>query len=87
MANPLSVPCAIDTWVKVATAVQYGRMWIANIKPSSYLWTYRETGGAAPTTIDDGMPVTGLEVEIDHSTAIDVYIYARNAAGEVELWL
>jgi hypothetical protein len=73
--------------VKVATAVTYGNVVITNNAPTMYLWTYRETGGVAPTVKGDGVSFSGPEIEINHSSAIDVYIWANTNTGEVEVWL
>jgi len=87
MANPLPVACTKDTWTKIATAVNYGNIVITDNSPRMYLWTYRETGGAAPTVRDDGVSFSGPEIEIDHSSSVDVYVYPTENDGEVEVWL
>jgi hypothetical protein len=87
MADPALVACPADTWTKVATAVTYGKIWIRDTSPTVYRWTYRETGGAAPTVLTDGQMFSGPEGKIDHTTAIDVYIWANNNPGQVEVWL
>lgn len=87
MANPLIVACTLDTWVKVATAVTYGIIQVTKTTTSNYLTTYRMTGDAAPTAVDDGVRLTGPKARISHSAAVDVYVMAQGSVGEVEVWL
>jgi len=84
MANPIFKNCTVNAWTKVATAVTAGMIKVADFSPSAYLETYRMTGEAAPTTEDEGIAMVETEPLIISATAaIDVYLYAKGAAGRV----
>ena len=90
MADPTIVACAVDTWVKVATAVAAGQVHIITTAGSEgenlvYLQTYRTTGGAAPTLKTEGIPLIQLSTPIESSFDIDVYIMATGAAGSIRI--
>jgi len=87
MADPLIVACPAGAWTKIATNVTTGMVHKKLKGPNLYLQTYRDTGGAAPTTIAEGVPVFvgGESAEISASVAIDVYIYPVGAAGSVRV--
>jgi hypothetical protein len=85
MADPLKFTCTANTWVKVADAVSYGNIRVTNTTPF-YLVTYREAGGTAPTATE-GAQLVGPRAKISHDVPIDVYVYAKDAEGEVEVWL
>ncbi len=86
MANPVFVICTVDTWVKVATAVQTGQLWKANTSPD-YFQTYKITGDPAPTTRGEGMALfsNGISEPISSAVLIDVYVYAAGSAGRVRV--
>lgn len=88
MANPVFVDCPANTWTKVATGVVTGLVWKAKTAVK-YLHTYRDTGEAAPTTRDEGMPIFTEEEsnfeEISAAMAIDVYIYPIGDSGRVRV--
>jgi len=85
MANPVSVTCTADTWVKVATNVTSGNIGKQSNLPDKYVRTYKLTGEAAPTDDDEAGPIFTCcdSATIGHSVAIDVYIKAIGAAGAV----
>ncbi|MCK4500842.1 hypothetical protein KAU11_10105, partial [Candidatus Babeliales bacterium] len=84
MADPQVVPCPADAWTKVATSVLTGVIHIHNNKPSLYLQTYRDTGGAAPTNKDDALPFNEPLI-ISDSNGIDVYVRPVDEAGSVRV--
>jgi len=85
MANPTNVTCTADTWTKVATNVVTGVIWKKDSSPD-YLQTYRETGGDAPTNLDDAVKtLEGNSEFISSSDPIDVYIYAVGDDGLVRV--
>jgi hypothetical protein len=76
MANPVSIALTADVWTAVATNVAVGRVRLGN-SSGKYLYTYRETGGAAPThENDNGLAdiVHSNYLEISHSTPVDTYM-------------
>ena len=85
MADPVQAVCTQDTWVKVATNVTAGQVWLKDFSPGSYLQTYVDTGGAAP--VGDGLAIEfiGIMMPISASVGIDVYIKAVGAAGLVRV--
>lgn len=85
MADPAIVACTADTWVKVATNVTTGFVWIADSAPNVYVQTYRDTGGAAPTNDNDAVRMPSPGMPISASAGIDVYIKARKVAGSVRV--
>lgn len=85
MADPVIVACAADTWVKVATNVTTGFVWIMKSGPNVYVQTYRDTGEAAPTDDTDAVKMPPPGMPISASAGIDVYIKARNVAGSVRV--
>lgn len=77
MANPqYPVNLVKGQWNLVATAVQTGIIH-KKLLDCDYYQTYRLTGGAAPTTIDEGVLIfdKSLTEPISNSVAIDVYIW------------
>ena len=87
MADPVLVTCTADAWTKVATNVTAGKVKIVSNDPDQYLETYRDTGGTAPsgTPGEEAILVNGEVVTIGASAGIDVYLYARGAAGRVRV--
>lgn len=80
MANPVLVPTTA-AWAAVATSVTGGVIWLADTRPK-YLYTYRESGDAAPADDTDARIVVSNKIKISHSTPIDVYVRS-NIAGTV----
>ena len=89
MADPVAVPCPANQWTIIAANVEIGIVDKKLKDPNIYLHTYRETGGAAPTDPEEGVPLFEFSSQeaISSSTPIDVYVYARNNAGEVRVSL
>ena len=86
-SNPVIVPCPLDTWVKVATAVKLGTIHRTSSIPEVYIQTFVLTGEAAPTDDTDAalIFVTQVQSDISSDADIDVYIKARGASGEVRV--
>jgi hypothetical protein len=87
MANPITVNCLKNIWVKVATNVKDGQIKRLSKKPSLYLEIYKETGSAAPANTDEGIEIfikNNFE-KISSSNPIDVYIYAVRRNGKVRV--
>lgn len=80
MSNPVLVPTT-TIWSAVATSVTSGVIWLADTRPN-YLYTYRESGDAAPTDDTDARIVVSNKIKISHSTPIDVYVRS-NIEGTV----
>jgi hypothetical protein len=89
MANPTTVAVG-TTWTPVATNVTSGRIKI-NSNVGSIKFTYRETGGTAPTgTTDSGnedMMENKEYLRISHSSPIDVYLLNTKQSVNVTVWL
>lgn len=88
MADPILVEIPKDVWTKVATGVTNGMIHKKASINSVYLQTYRETGGTAPTLIDEGVELfkgNELSEEINMSVPIDVYIRCVGADGKVRV--
>ena len=91
IVNSIAIPK--DTWVKVASGVSSGNVFLQtpvmsdNTSKSMRLtWTYyidsRAAGSAAPTTLATAM---NANVEVSHiikdSASIDVYVYCKGLNG------
>ena len=87
MANPVFFDIPEDEWTKVATSVVTGMVHKVESTPDSYQQTYRLTGEDAPTAESDGVVLfDGMQSEpISSSDSIDVYIWAKGAAGRVRV--
>lgn len=85
MANPIMVPLPKDTWVKVIENVVSAIIHIRNNSPSQYRHTFRTTGDPAPIDDSDSIPIYEHAAEVDTETAVDVYIKAVGADGEVRV--
>lgn len=83
MADPVSIPLAKDTWVKVADNVTTGRLLLKQWQPDKYLKDYRMNGNPAPTNDDTAVFVKAKEIDIGATAAIDVYLKCVDLAGEV----
>ena len=89
MANPVyPVTCTQGQWTKIATAVTIGQIWRME-KKAIYFHTYRLTGEAAPTTINEGAQIFPEEYPvfeiISAHQQIDIYIWCKNADGIVRV--
>ncbi len=87
MANPKFVRLPKNTWACVAASVTSGQVFKADLKPASYISTYRMAGGEKPTAFEEGVEVfltTNYEV-ISAPEAIDVYMMAVGNKGQVRV--
>ena len=82
MADPVLVPCPEGQWTKVATNKTTGTIHVISTAPNKYLQTYRDTGEAAPTTIEEAVPFDSF-LQISASAGIDVYVCASGKAGKI----
>lgn len=89
MGNPIyPVLCPKDQWTLVAENVVTGQIHRKSEKPSIYFHTYRLTGEAAPTTIDEGIKLfmnSVISEPITASSGIDVYIWTTEEDGVVRV--
>lgn len=88
MANdPVIVNIPQNTWVKVATSVKTGMIHKLTKKRAVYLQTYRLTGGAAPTLINEGVEIfeKSNSKDIGATVNIDVYIYCIDNDGSIRV--
>ena len=84
---PVIVPCAADTWVKVATAKTSAVVHKIGLLPGVYKQTFVNTGDAAPT--DDDTAIAAFDgcnsFIFSESTSSDIYIKAVKKAGSVRV--
>lgn len=87
MADPVFVDCPTDEWTKVAENVKVGQIHLITLTPNIYQQTYRDTGGAAPTLVGDGVPAfpDSEPLAISADAPIDVYIWPKGAVGRVRV--
>lgn len=87
MATPVFVTCNKDAWTKVATNVQTGFINKVSTDPNVYLFTYRDTGGGAPTLRTDGVPLfdEGNTAAIQAIAGIDIYVWVDKVDGSVRV--
>jgi hypothetical protein len=89
MANPATVSIGV-TWTLVASNVTTGRVKI-NSTAGTIKFTYRETGGAAPTGDTDSGNEDKMEnkeyLRISHSSPIDVYLLNTQTIVDATVWL
>jgi len=83
MADPVIEDVPEDTWTKVATNVTTGIIH-ALLSEARYEHTYRDTGGAAPSTFEEGAPFVKRLV-ISATAGIDVYINCQDKDGKVRV--
>ena len=89
MADPeYPIPCPKDEWTKVATGVVTGQIWEKSKKPKPklYFYTYRLTGEAEPTTIDEGVKLfinSVISEEISFLSPVDIYVWPVGNDGVV----
>ena len=84
MADPVPTACPVDTWTKVATNQTSGMVYILK-KTALYFFTYRDTGGDAPTDLSEAVSMQMPGAKISAPAGIDVYIYCKREAGEVRV--
>ena len=89
MADPLVVSCAQGAYTKIATDVTKGEIYKMTTYAGGYLYTYRDTGEAAPTAKAEGVEIfrNGSIVQPiwERSAGVDIYIWAVNAIGSVRV--
>lgn len=87
MADPEGKDCPKGEWTKIATNVKTGGVW--KFKNASYFQTYRDTGGAAPTTLAEGVPMfQGIDKNyepISYFPEVDIYVWCKVFAGRVRV--
>jgi hypothetical protein len=84
MANPVIKTIKENEWRLMATSVTAGNIWLLD-ESQNALFTYRMTGGIAPTTADEGVRFQGQGMIISNDAPIDVYIMALNDNGKVRV--
>lgn len=90
MADPAVTSLTENTWTKVATAVASGYVHILRTVGTDgtllrYLQTYRATGGTAPTTLTEAVPLMAVSNPIQSSFDIDVYLIVLGGDGSVRV--
>ena len=80
MSDPTVVLLTAGTWVKVATSVTQGMIWVLKTR-ATYVQTYRNTGGAAPADLNDAAPLPEPGLPISSDDLIDVYVRAEGFDG------
>jgi hypothetical protein len=87
MANPIDLNLPADTWVKAATNVTAGTVKKKSNKPNIYTEVYRVTGGDAPTSVLEGVPIFlgTLAEPIESTDPVDVYVMAVGKDGKVRV--
>ena len=82
MADPVAVPCPVDEYTKVATAVTGGTLMITDFEPSVYTWTYKMTGNPAPTNTDlTNAAIMDNQQAFGFAAAVDIYVSPRARGG------
>lgn len=84
MANPSTVACPANTWKRVLINVTTGNVAI-NDSSVKYYVTHVLTGNDAPTGTANFKGIES-ETQVRNSVGIDVYVYAINSAGSVEVY-
>lgn len=90
MADPVLVDCPEGAFTKVATDVTVGEIYQMIRDEGPYLYSYRETGEAAPTDKSEAVPIflgeNNIVLEIwERSAGIDIYIWCDSTPGQVRL--
>jgi hypothetical protein len=82
MANPVVIPTTANTWVKVATAVTTGFLWIIDTS-AEYKFSYRMTGDATSVTLAEAVvfPRPGYMINQPSDEPIDIWIYTERKTG------
>lgn len=81
-ADPVRVPVTEGGWRIVATNVTNVSISVLETRPT-YAWTYRLTGGAAPTDATEGVPMGSITKIFCAVSAVDIYIWCNGQDGEV----
>lgn len=85
MADPVVTAVAAGAWVKVATNVTSVNVTPLISVPAAYSWTYRATGGAAPTLANEKLPLNFSGRNFSSPDAFDLYVWCDVAAGSVRV--
>ena len=80
MASPVLVPLVANVWTLVATAITNADLQLKRITANSgYLWTYVNTGGAAPVGDTEAIPIRDKFLRIEITPAVDVWVKCTHA--------
>lgn len=88
MADPVVVSLTKDTWVKVATGVSNGMLWLITMESKYIVMTHRDTSGAAPANLNDAARVflNGCNsLAISSTSAKDYYLYSIGVDAKVRV--
>jgi len=83
MSDPAIIPVAGSAFTKIATAVKIGQVHLKDMTPY-YVYTYRDTGGAAPIypgDLDECVDFVGKSMAISSANAIDIYMATAKDDG------
>ena len=85
MPNPVKKTCLANVWTLIAEDQIFGFITKLNTDSSRYLYTYRLTGGDAPTSRTEG---TELFIKTDRELRIfllgcDIYVMSIDGKGAV----
>ena len=85
MPNPATTNCTAGVWTLIATDQIFGYLYSKKRGPAKYLYTYRLTGEAAPTSSDEGVPIFISDEKkfIISGLGIDIYVMAVGSDGAV----
>jgi hypothetical protein len=90
-ANPAMTECLKDVWTKIVENKTAGTISKTESNkseaPSVYLQTYRLTGDSTAISDDEGVVMfeeSDTEI-IDFDTAVDIYVKALSADGELRV--
>ena len=75
MTNPDAVSVTAGDWILVAENVLTGTITVKGNSADKLRYDYRLTGEAAPTTQATALEFEGLQLALQVSAAIDVYVY------------
>lgn len=88
MANPVLIDIDEGKWNLIATGVTTGMVHRKSEEPNLYFQTYRLTGEAAPTTLDEGIKLfinSVISEPISAVAAVDVYVWPVGSNGRVRV--
>lgn len=86
-SNPVIVPCPANVWTKVAGPIRSVVLHKKSNAPGGYLYTHRITGGPAPVSNSEGVPLfhSDLHFTVADDDLIDVYVWAVTSDGKVRV--
>lgn len=79
--NPTAISIPSNTWIKVATNITIGQIYLTIHPNHYYLVDYRLTGSTAPTDQTTAVTPNSTSIQILNSESIDVYVYCKNNVG------